>query len=138
MYAISHTNGRRARPAPQRSAAYPPRPAGAKLREKRVNTAFCGQSDRQAAAYPPQIAGAGRGKPKCGLLRTARQPICGVPAANRQGGEGACSGLSFTILKKIEGDTHFSKILLIFHTESSALFERKYRFLKILKKFSDF
>ena len=51
---------------------------------------------------------------------------------------GACSDLSFTILKKIEGDTHFSKILLIFHTESSALFERKYRFLKILKKFSDF
>lgn len=106
MYAISHTydvcdfsytkvcmrflihDGWWASFAPQRSAAYPPHPAGAKLSEKRVNTAFCGQSDRQAAAYPPQIAGAGRGKPKCSLLRTARQPICGVPAANRQGGEG--------------------------------------------------
>ena len=135
MYAISHTN--RAC-APAFRGVPPPRPAGAKLSEKRVNTAFCGQSDRQAAAYPPQIVGAGRGKPKCGLLRTARQPICGVPAANRQGGEGACSGLSFTILKKIEGDTHFSKILLIFHTESSTLFGRKYSFFKILKKFSEF
>ena len=95
---------------------------------------WAGPAPQRSAAYPPQIVGAGRGKPKCGLLRTARQPICGVPAANRQGGEGACSGLSFTILKKIEGDTHFSKILLIFHTESSTLFGRKYRFFKNFEK----